>query len=587
MNFDLFFSEENLVKMLCKYRANTANKRHAKHMLRNVSLHESTNKIKMTQSQPDFIFLQSIFPSRRNWAKLNEKERKTCKDSIKTNQKRLFKSYLNTKKTIVQGSILPSWYNNLIDFVEDLRKNILDVENSDFKIEEPRIKGIKKEEKNGTIIYRPIALYSIKDKMVSSITAKYLTAYFESVFLDCSFAFRGRNAKNEIPNHHDCIESILDFKKKNSKLWVAECDIQKFFDTVQQEHILTVLNELAQKVEEKTGVSIDKKAQKFFKLFLSSFSFQDNILPKNLDFEWFKANGLPVGKFGWVENELTQVYGENYIKEHRIGVPQGNAISCFIANLILHNVDEEIFENDKDVFYIRYCDDMILMHTEEEGCQKSLDVYMEGIKRNYLLFHNPKKIVNYKNAEESKKFWKLKSKLPFFWGDKNINEVNIPWVSFVGYQINYNGNIRVRKSTIEKEVKKQKNESQKVLKALGKFNHYNQIKDVNSRVSKTQILFRLQNRLISMSVGRIKIYNHKKPAEQGLCWTNGFKKLAKNKITRKQMRFLDKRRNIQLNRVRREIHKIEKQTISNEFPDELKSIFFGSAFSYYNYLKHK
>jgi hypothetical protein len=227
------------------------------------------------------------------------------------------------------------------------------------------------------------------------------------------------------------------------------------------------------------------------------------------------------------------------------------------------------------------------MHTQEAGCQKSLDIYMEGIKKNYLLFHKPKKIINYKNTEESKKFWKLKSKLPFFWGDKNINEVNIPWVSFVGYQINYNGNIRVRKSTIEKEVKKQINESQKVLRALGKFNHYSVVKDTNSRVSKMQILFRLQNRLISMSVGRIKIYNHKNPTGQGLCWTNGFKKLSQNKITRKQLRFLDKRRNIQLSRVRREIHEIEKETTSNEFPKELKSIYFGSAFSYYNYLKHK
>ncbi|MFD1603003.1 reverse transcriptase domain-containing protein [Flavobacterium artemisiae] len=587
MNFDLFFSEENLVKMLCKYRANTANKRHAKHMLRNVSLHDSTNKIGVTETQFDFIFLQSIFPSRRNWAKLNEEERKTCKDSLKVNQKRLFKSYLNTKKTVQQGSSLPEWYNNLIDFVESLRDDVLNVEISNYKIEKPVIKGIKKEEKNGVVIYRPIALYGIKDKMISSITAKYLTSYFERVFLDCSFAFRGRNAKNEIPNHHDCIEKILNIRKKHPKLWVAECDIQKFFDTVQQEHILSVLNELAQKVEDNFGTALDNKALKIFELFLSSFSFQENILPKNLDIEWFKSNKLPIGRFGWVENELVEAYGKDYIDKHRIGVPQGNAISCFIANLILHSVDEEILKHDKDVFYIRYCDDMILMHTQEEGCKKSLDIYMEGIKKNYLLFHKPKKIINYKSTEESKKFWKLKSKLPFFWGDKNINEVNIPWVSFVGYQINYNGNIRVRKSTIEKEVKKQINESQKVLKALGKFNHYNVVKDANSRVSKTQILFRLQNRLISMSVGRIKIYNHKNPTEQGLCWTNGFKKLSQNKITRKQLRFLDKRRNIQLNRVRREIHEIEKETTSNEFPNELKSIYFGSAFSYYNYLKHK
>ena len=60
----------------------------------------------------------------------------------------------------------------------------------------------------------------------------------------------------------------------------------------------------------------------------------------------------------------------------------------FIANLILHDVDEKIFEHDKDVFYIRYCDDMILMHTDEDRCHQALNIYMEGIKKNYLLFHN-------------------------------------------------------------------------------------------------------------------------------------------------------------------------------------------------------
>jgi hypothetical protein len=582
-----FFSEEKLVKLLCKYRAKAANKRHAKHMISNVSLHQSSNKIAITNKDREFIFIQEKFPSRRDWKKLNEDERKLCKDSLKVNQKRLYKSYEYTKREIKQKkSPTPIWYKNLIDFVEEIRTEVLNIQESNYRITPPEIRGIKKEVKNGVIIYRPIALYNVKDKIICSLTAKYFTEYFEFIFseLNCSYAFRPINKSREVPNHHDCIQKILDNKAVNSKLWVAECDIQKFFDTVQHDHIIDVFDNLSKKVEDKYGFRLDSKAKKIFILFLSSFSFQEDIL--KLDEEWFEKNDLPLGEFEWVKEKLKEEFNSTYTNEYRIGVPQGNAISCFIANLILHGVDEKIKEYDPNLFYIRYCDDMILMHPEENKCSEALNIFMAGIKSNFLLFHKAKKIINYKKKSISHEFWKSKSKEPFFWGDKNVNERNVPWVSFVGYQIDFNGNIRVRKSTLKKETKKQVFETQKVLKALGKFNHRNEVKNENSRLAKRQIVFRTHQKLIAMSVGRLTIHNHKKANEQGLCWTNGFKKLSHNKISSKQLRYLDKRRHHQINRINRELSKINKEVAKSTFKD-VNNIFFGAAYSYFNFLKYK
>lgn len=594
MNYNSFFSDNNLVLILCKYRAKVANKRHEKHMLRNVSLHKRTNNILSSQNDADFIELKNLFPNRRQWIQLKQSERKSCKNSIRINELRLYKSYLVTKSNIENGTITaPGWYITLLEYVKSIQNIVFNVENSDYKINEPEIQGIKKKVKikhgKKVLICRPIALYNLKDKIICSLTAKYLTHFFEYSFLDCSYAFRAKRKLRDVLTHHDCIEKIIENRKKEKDLWVAECDIQKFFDTVQHEHLLKIFDELSFKIESESKTHLDSKAKRIFELFLSSFSFQDNVLVLNNNKEWFKTRGLSDGNFDWVEDELNKEFKDNYTLKHRIGVPQGNAISCFISNLILHNVDEKVLKSTSDVFYIRYCDDMILMHKSENVCYNTLRIFMNSLHENFLLYHEPKKTINYNERKHSKKFWENKSKEPFYWGNKHLHKDNVPWVSFVGYQLDFYGRVRVRKATLKKETKKQTATAQKLLKALGKLKKRDLIKDKTSRRSINQMVSTLQRKLISMSVGRINILNHKKPEEQGLCWSNGFKMLSANKITTSQLKYLDRRRRTQLRRLSVELKSIKKRIVKRPPPSgSLEDIGFkGAAFSYYNFLKYK
>ncbi|WP_395047870.1 hypothetical protein [Flavobacterium sp.] len=147
-----YFTEENIIKLLCKYRANEANKRHAKHMIRNVSLHKSTNKVLITDEQENFKFLQKLFPSRRDWKKLNEIERKTYVDTLSINRKRLYKSYETAKREVdTRGGIPAEWYKQLIDFVNEIKDDIDNIEISSFIFSKPDILGIKKEIKHEII----------------------------------------------------------------------------------------------------------------------------------------------------------------------------------------------------------------------------------------------------------------------------------------------------------------------------------------------------------------------------------------------------------------------------------------------------
>ena len=77
-----YFTEDTIVKLLCDYRAKHSHRRHKLHMMRQISLHKKTNKIEIKKINPEFETLQRIFPSRRNWIRLNENERKIFNDSI-------------------------------------------------------------------------------------------------------------------------------------------------------------------------------------------------------------------------------------------------------------------------------------------------------------------------------------------------------------------------------------------------------------------------------------------------------------------------------------------------------------------------
>jgi hypothetical protein len=587
-DFLSFYSNPSIIKMLCKHRAGISHKRHKKHMIRDISLHQGTNRISILDSDKEFQLFQSIFPTRRNWKKLNQNERlhpTRFTNSIERNQHRLWKSYKYEKYLVDKKGKTPEvWYENLLRFCESIRNKVVNIDFNDYTINKPEIFPIPKSIKNGKFVYRPIAKYNIEDKIITSAFARYLTIVFDDTFLDCSYAFRARK-NGKIPNHHDSVIKILKHKKKFTKLWVAECDIQKFFDTVQHIHLERVFYDRIDQLKIK-GKTISPIAIRLFHLFLDSYSFNKDVLPKNFIPDYFKKNGVPDGEFGWVGDYLRTHYSASYTSNFKIGVPQGNAVSCFIANLILSKIDEEVVKIDKELLYVRYCDDMVIAHRDKTICKSALETYKRGIKENFLLYHDTIDFKDYKNS--AKRFWAVKSKEPYYWGNKHTNEKNVPWLSFVGYQIDYHGQIRVRKASINKEIKKQISETQRILTALG-MDRNRSMTQINkySRKSKSQVLFSLQQRLISMSVGRITLYNYDEDdLNQGLCWTNGFRLLNKNKIVVKQLKELDKRREQQISYLKRKINHLKKETEGvDELPKHMQDIYYGKPFSYCQFLE--
>jgi hypothetical protein len=556
-----YFTDRHIIRLLCHYRSEIANKRHDKQFLHNIS---TSVKNPEEGAKPEEILICSLMPSRKQWIRPKYDERKKYKSSVQFNAWAIEQTIIQKRNSAKFQE--ESWLIQLNQFIEDIRYAALQDKN--FKIETPHINFYKKDPESNNHEYRPIANYDLKNRIIIGQCAKYLIDIFDKFFLRCSYAFR----KNKL-NHHKAIEDLIEYKANyNSQfLWVAECDIKGFFDCVHHDQARLAFNQ-AQKRLESDGQVVDNRAVDIFELYLQSYSFTKVAIPTAN--EWFQSNDKQ-GHLKKIDQDLKQFW-DNPLNEF-IGIPQGGAISCIIANLMLDNADQQILNHElekKNLFYARYCDDMIVIHPDKESCENSFNRYQEALKLLKLPIHEPQKVTTY-----SKTYWsgKFKSKLPYYWANKQENAA-VPWIAFVGYQVRYDGLIRIRPSSIEKELKKQVEEANQILKVVNSKHNSNTATNTHVRKSKHQIRYRLHKRLISMSVGRVSI-NSLDDKKSGFCWSNGFQVLKGYPcIVKSQLRQLDRGREKQMRRVTKNIDNLDILSDSNQSKKDIN--YYGKPFSY-------
>lgn len=98
-----------------------------------------------------------------------------------------------------------------------------------------------------------------------------------------------------------------------------------------------------------------------------------------------RREGNPKAFFKWPvqgPNSLADYYRKpTSLKD--IGLPQGDAISCLISNLLLDFADKEVRlsaqRSGADLVYFRYCDGMIIVSPSEKACQDAFDAYVGAL----------------------------------------------------------------------------------------------------------------------------------------------------------------------------------------------------------------
>ena len=536
--------------------------------------------------------LYDMFPPRRQWVHLGNTSKRSGYTSREKNERNLF---LTVMKEHRKDGEHPEWYRLLSDRITNIIQGAL-TDKKLFRKPNVTVLEKKRDEINKVIECRPICLFkTLEQQIVASLYNKAFALLFDSYFYDNSLAFRPSKNENGGMSHLEAIKKIKAFRKMHSGfLWVAECDIKKFYDTIDHDVIKKRFNQLL--LWSKQGGAINVEERKILKnaiySYVDCFRFFNDVYKYNskpLSPIWKKIRNSKGYKkeVKWVCDDIVKrdqkkwpyTYRTKKHMKYQIGVPQGGALSGIIANVVMHFVDiklKKYWDKNPNYLYIRFCDDMTMMGENEKDITSAFNRYSEVVDRNHLYIHPPVPFVEKRMAE----FWNGKTRPPYKWGEKGMDI--FPWITFVGYDISWEGNARIRRASIRKEIKKQYEKKAEIERLL-----YGR-EGKQPQFSEQFIQNSLHNRMIGMSVGRVPIWDYKFFGNK-CSWANAFTELTDNYCTRKQLQLLDKHRNLMIKQLSKRIEILDYSDIKpSDKKDRTEAVwYYGKPFSYFGQVLKK
>lgn len=210
---------------------------------------------------------------------------------------------------------------------------------------------------------RPLGIPTVVDRVIQQAVAQVLTGIYEPYFSNYSYGFRpGRSA-------HDAMNTALNNLNSGYE-WVVDLDIEKYFDTVNHDKLISILRE---KVNDKVTLHL-----------IRSF---------------LKAGVMEKGLESPTES----------------GVPQGGPLSPVLSNIYLDKFDKEL--ESRGLHFARYADDCDIFVRSEMAADRVMKSVTSWLQRKLFLKVSPTKtkVVRPKDSEflgftywHSKTGWKCK-----------------------------------------------------------------------------------------------------------------------------------------------------------------------------------
>ncbi len=192
---------------------------------------------------------------------------------------------------------------------------------------------------------RPISIPALEDKIVQRAVLDVLNAIYEQDFLGCSYGFRpGRNARQ-------ALDEIGRMICQRPTQYVLEADICAYFDTIVRKELMEL---------------IEKRVR------------DGSIL--RLIGKWINVGVLEDGR----------------LLNTQTGVGQGQVISPLLANIYLHYVLDEWFEDvvrprlRGQAYEIRYADDFVFCFQYREDAEEVLAALRQRFEQYGLTLHPDK-----------------------------------------------------------------------------------------------------------------------------------------------------------------------------------------------------
>ena len=522
------FSFPAFVKVLAGFRAKTAATRHERFFAYEI-LADAPHPLASRRNP-----LDGCLPSRKQCRRPRRDRRKG-----RSSQAVLKESIVRTVLGFARHSTLETtaWGRNLLGLYQSVQARIAAAEMS---FAPPRVHAVPKPSKPGQPRkYRAIVEYGdLADRVILALAAGYLCAALDPEFRDESHAFRDPT-RGRSPSHHRAIQALLDYQKKRSDhaLYAADCDIRSFFDSVGHDVVRESLRGLERRRAESGAPPLDPAAIRIIEAFLASYRFAENgVVAPDIVKAYAEAGA---------EAPNAPLSADGTASRKRVGIPQGGALSPILANAVLDAADRAVVgtgERDPDLYYARFCDDVLFVHQSFEKCLAAMNRYRCALAELDLPAYTPKDVLY------GSDYFEAKTKGPYPWGRPSEDRKTMPWVGFVGYQIRWDGQIRLRKSTIDKQIDRLAEVTAAIAAPL---------KTINRPVLKIgiqEVYLRAEGRMISLGVGRSDVRS-RYPAAAQHCWFDAFPLLEPNYYSLGQMKILDWHRERQLSRLRRNLER--------------------------------
>src|SRR5204863_2671706 len=191
----------------------------------------------------------------------------------------------------------------------------------------------------GKASVRPLAVPTVRDRVVQRAACALLGPSVETLLEDCSYAYRKGLSRAGAAR-------AIERAYEDGYRYVLDADIESFFDAVEWERMFAKLEAL--------------------------FPFEP-LVP--LVEEWVKA---PV------------IFEKSVIKRER-GLPQGAPVSPLLANLFLDEFDEELL--GRDYRLVRYGDDFVVLCRDLEAARRAREAARTALQHLGLTLHESKTAV--------------------------------------------------------------------------------------------------------------------------------------------------------------------------------------------------
>ena len=519
---DRLFSTANIVRMLVRMRLRLAMKRHAQHFYRSISDRPEFGREADVQrlsvrggDNVDHLKVSDCVPGRRYWPH-PRREVRAASNCDKAQENALIAKMI---RDIEDDGFSADWKGNFLALCQRIRTRI-DSEEISFK--RPRLHLLEK----GRNSFRCLATYeNLADRIIIGRLTTYLRDVFDSQMRANSYAFR----KDGSIKHLTAIRELRDFRLRylGKKLYVAECDIQKFFDVIHHDVAMDAFEAFAVANESE----IEPWMRRAVHAYLESYSSFRN-LEEDVDVSDEQKNLVGFNSSAKLRKAIKKIYGNISPRSLPLGIPQGGALSPLLINLVLHRADEAVLSGgDNELFYARYCDDMVIVHPDAKKCKAAFDRYLMMMESLRLPVHPVTRGLRY-----GKEFFEGKSKGPYAWTDCRYGALrSSPWVSFLGEQIRFDGEVRVRRESVEKHKLKLQKEKGLLQRAIGKSGVF-----LKRTLTMDDVFNRFCSRLISIGVGYSPWECMGNSSDR--CWMAAFPGITNSHWTHLQMKQLDRSR---------------------------------------------